>query len=680
VMTCESFKSKSAAERKTVAETHRLCFNCLGSHPIAKCQSIKTCSTCKSRHHSLLHDAYVPSKSSEVSALSATRSDDDRQAILLATARVSIADRHGHQHATRVLIDQGSEVSLISEALVQRLRLPRSRSSITISGIGGARTGPGRGKVTLNLTSQANGAKFTAVAFILPRLSLYQGTKARDIAAWPHVEGLQLADPRFMDADPIELLLGAEVCSLILQEGLRKGDPLAPVAQRTILGWILSGGCSGASTTTRSSFQCTADQDLATLVLRFWEQEKEAATPAALKPDDQLCEDIFVRTHKRTAEGRYMVRLPFTSPPTVLTETRKPAQRLLSAMERKSGLDPRFGELYRNFLQEYENLNHMELVQDSSNLNQGKCYLPHHGVLRESSATTKLRVVFNGSQRIRSGESLNSQLLIGPNLLPVLADVLMRWRWHRYALATDIEKMYRQILIFPEDREYQRILWRLDTSNTIREYRLNTVTYGLACAPYLAIRTLHQLADDEGSRFPLGAAALRRDCYVDDILTGANTKKDAIALQSELRQLCMAGGFPLRKWAANHEEILADIPPEHCLAKESHSWEHDSHTTLGLRWHPTEDAFAFVIQSRTITEYTKRRVLAETARLFDPLGWLTPIVIKAKILIQSAWLQRLDWDDALPPADAKHWQRLFDELPQLERLRINRWVSAARLR
>jgi len=269
VMTCESFKTKSAAERKTVAETHRLCFNCLGSHPIAKCQSMKTCSTCKSRHHSLLHDAYVPPKGNEVNALSAVRSDDDRQAILLAIARVSIADRHGHQHAIRVLIDQGSEVSLISEALVQRLRLPRSRSSVSISGIGGVRTGPGRRKVTLSLTSQVNGAQFTAVAFILPRLSLYQGTKAKDVTIWPHVEGLQLADPRFMDADPIELLLGAEVCSLILQEGLRKGDPQAPVAQSTILGWILSGGCSGASTTTRRSFQCTADHDLVTLVQRF---------------------------------------------------------------------------------------------------------------------------------------------------------------------------------------------------------------------------------------------------------------------------------------------------------------------------------------------------------------------------------------------------------------------------
>jgi len=76
--------------------------------------------------------------------------------------------------------------------------------------------------------------------------------------------------------------------------------------------------------------------------------------------------------------------------------------------------------------------------------------------------------------------------------------------------------MYRQILVHPENRNLQWILWRHNAAEEVREFRLKTVTYGLACAPFLAIRTLRQLADDEGSQFPLGAVALRRDTYVDD--------------------------------------------------------------------------------------------------------------------------------------------------------------------
>ncbi|KAG5310817.1 MOS1T transposase, partial [Pseudoatta argentina] len=190
------------------------------------------------------------------------------------------------------------------------------------------------------------------------------------------------------------------------------------------------------------------------------------------------------------------------------------AERLLTAIERRCGREVRFGLLYHAFLKEYEEMHHMEAVPRSSE-SQARCYLPHHGVLRELNSSTKLRVVFNGSQSTRSGKSLNSQLLVGANLLPSLADVLTRWR------VTDIEKMYRQILVAPEDRDYQRILWRHSLNDPVREYRLNMVTYGLSYAPFRAIRTLRQLVDDENARFPRGSAILRHDCYVDDIVTGA---------------------------------------------------------------------------------------------------------------------------------------------------------------
>ncbi|XP_071582222.1 uncharacterized protein [Temnothorax nylanderi] len=679
LMGCPDFKAKTASERKTVVETNKLCYNCLGNHLVVKCQSTRNCFTCNLRHHSMLHDAYVstPKPAAEVSALSAAGKTEDRKAILLATARVTIADRHGDPHEVRALIDQGSEVSIVSESLVQRLRLPRSRTRVSIFGIGGSHSGSTRGKVSLNVTSRTTGDSFTAVAFVLPRLSLYQGSTNKCSTTWPHLQGLPLADPRFTANDPVELLLGAEVCSTILEDGLRRGEPQTPIAQKTILGWILSGGCGATSLVGHlSSFQGTADRDLAELVRRFWEQESEPPASVTLTPEEEECEQHFVRTHERTPSGRYVVRLPFASPPKNLVETRKPAERLLTAMERRCARDPRFGELYHAFMREYEDLGHMEAVAPSDeNLPRGACYLPHHGVLKEASTTTKLRVVFNGSQRTSSGESLNDHLFAGANLLPALADVLLRWRRHRYVMITDIEKMYRQISVHPEDRDHQRILWRSAVDLLVRVLRLTTVTYGLKCSPWVAIRTLLQLAADERSRYPRGAIALEEDRYMDDVVTGEDTIDDAIAVQTELRELCTAGGFPLRKWAANSEDILVGIPREHRLQRALHVWENDTHSTLGLRWHPTDDEFSFAIRTRAITEFTKRRVLSETARLFDPLGWLTPVVIRAKIFIQSAWLKRLEWDSPLPSADAQLWARFLGELPLLEGLRVSRWLN-----
>lgn len=213
--------------------------------------------------------------------------------------------------------------------------------------------------------------------------------------------------------------------------------------------------------------------------------------------------------------------------------------------------------------------------------------------------------------------------------------------------------MYRQIIVHPEDRDFQRVLWRHDTISRVRKYKLTTVTYGLAYAPFLAIRTLHQLANDEGHRYPRAAITLRHDCYVDDVVSGADTLADAIATQNELCVLCTAGGFTLRKWVANCSDILDGIPSEYQIQQSSHEWEGDSHATLGLHWYPEMDSFAFAIKRSTLTLFTKRHVLAETARLFDPMGWLAPVVMRAKIQIQSAWLRALEWDDPLPTVDTK---------------------------
>ncbi|XP_039303368.1 uncharacterized protein LOC120357277 [Solenopsis invicta] len=192
-------------------------------------------------------------------------------------------------------------------------------------------------------------------------------------------------------------------------------------------------------------------------------------------------------------------------------------------MKRRLARDDRLSELYVGFMRTYEDLGHM--VRADAAPGGRTSYLPHHGVLREASSTTKLRVVFNGSTTTASGESLNRSLLVGPNLLPPLADVLLKWRRHRYVLATDVEKMFRQILVHSEDHNLQRILWRCSTRDEVAEFCLTTVTYGLACAPFLAMRTLRQLADDEAESYPLGSRALREDAYMDDVLTGAPTKK-----------------------------------------------------------------------------------------------------------------------------------------------------------
>ncbi|UYV76740.1 hypothetical protein LAZ67_14001924 [Cordylochernes scorpioides] len=131
---------------------------------------------------------------------------------------------------------------------------------------------------------------------------------------------------------------------------------------------------------------------------------------------------------------------------------------------------------------------------------KGRYYLPHHPVIKEKSCNTKLRVVFDASAKTDSGLSLNDASIPGPKIQQDLFHIILRFRIHPVAINADIAKMYRQIKISQEDSEFQRIVWRNDPHDKIKNYRLETVTYGTSCAPFLATRIIKQLALDEQNK------------------------------------------------------------------------------------------------------------------------------------------------------------------------------------
>ncbi|XP_049881949.1 uncharacterized protein LOC126377958 [Pectinophora gossypiella] len=192
-------------------------------------------------------------------------------------------------------------------------------------------------------------------------------------------------------------------------------------------------------------------------------------------------------------------------------------------------------------------MGHMETVKDSVNTDIPPYYIPHHFVLRQKAVTTQLRVVFDASCKTTSGRSLNDNLLTGQKLQQDISEVLLKYRLHKIVFTADIKMMYRFINICKEHRDFQRILWRFSPLDPVQEYRLCTVTFGVASAPFLALRTLRQLAIDEANAFPLASQVLLNDVFVDDVVTGSDNLDDALALQRQLTSICKAGTFELRK-------------------------------------------------------------------------------------------------------------------------------------
>ncbi|XP_014213846.1 uncharacterized protein LOC106643281 [Copidosoma floridanum] len=394
-------------------------------------------------------------------------------------------------------------------------------------------------------------------------------------------------------------------------------------------------------------------RELAALLQRFWELE-EVSQVSRRAPEDIECERIFL-DHHRISDGRYVVRLPLKSDSArLLGNSLQSATAALYSLHRRLQRIPAMGAEYVQFMAEYIDLGHMRPLPDDLRMASPRPvhYIQHYGISQSSDKGRRLRVVFNASKPTSSGYSLNDVLFAGPRLQTVLPSVLLRWRWHRIAVCNDVRMMFRQIWIDKRDVDLQRILWSPDPNQLPTHYQLLTVTYGASCSPYLSLRTVQQLCEDEGHRWPKAVPVVMNDRYVDDILSGANDIATARHIRDQLIELLQAGGFPLRKWVANVPELLDDLADDVRLRS---TW-----CQLG---------------AEGLHQTTKKTMLAALAGLFDPCGWLAPIVLNAKLLLQDLWRANLDWDESAPSSMIQRWIAFTVELQAISGLSLPRWIG-----
>ncbi|XP_046141661.1 uncharacterized protein LOC123987780 [Osmia bicornis bicornis] len=587
--------------------------------------------------------------------------------VLLATAQLMLVGPHGVQTRVRALLDQGSQSSFVSESVANLLGLQKRRVDVPLVGLGAKSAGTAHQATSFKIISLIDPLfQVETNALILSKLTSQLPARCPMELDLGMFAGLSLADPQFHITGSVDVILGADVYGQLLRSGLRSFPPSSLVAQETVLGWIVSGpvltvGSRRAvdrGTAPLHALHCAREEDIDESLQRFWTLEELPTVTASLRPLDEACEKLFRDSHVRNSDGRFIVRLPLKSePPAVGPETRRMALGSLMHMYRRFARDPRIASAYREFMAVYEKLGHMERVPASELDNPRAWYLPHHAVVQSTPSNWKIRVVFDASRKTREGQCLNDFLLAGPALQRDLSLILLNWRRYRFVFTADVVKMFRQIRVSRGDQDFQRIVWAPSSSETPVEYRLTTVTYGTACAPYLAIRTLLQLAEEERSHFPLGARCLESNTYVDDTFAGADELAVAVNIRQELIALLRSAGVELDKWAANHPDLLP-FNMRQSGSDDSKSISFDeSVKTLGVQWNPGQDEFRFTtLDFKSLSgAVTKRSVLSSIARLFDPLGWLAPITIAAKILMQDLWILKCEWDSALPVEVRDRW-------------------------
>ncbi|XP_017461361.1 PREDICTED: uncharacterized protein LOC108354690 [Rhagoletis zephyria] len=379
---------------------------------------------------------------------------------------------------------------------------------------------------SLVLVSSDFTTKVTAQAIVLPQLTKilprFQPTREQR-GEWSPI---QLADPICHSPSQIDLVIGSDLTPQIMLEGIEHISKNL-LAQKTIFGWILSGQMPNKVVSFSTQVEQNSNQLLESQLRKFWEVE-EVPTPNLTNPEDKLCEELYLSTTSRTPEGPYIVRLPFKqSFPNEITlgQSRTTALQQFFGMgrslQKKGDLKP----LYDNVLGEYRTLNHMEETTSYEKSSEGKYYSFYLPTTRLSNPRKEPpRYV---SYLMHHGDQVPDSLLMmfsptGPTLQPDLMLLILKGHTYQFVFNGDVEKMYRQILLHKDHQNYQRIVFRSSPSSPIRDYRLRTVKFGVNCAPFLAIRTLHQLSDDVKITYPLAVPILKTETtYFQEVMTSS---------------------------------------------------------------------------------------------------------------------------------------------------------------
>lgn len=435
IYNCKTFLQMQNDKKLYTVNKLGLCINCLFSHNGKPCNSAKRCRKCSNQHNTLIHDALLENQSPNLMVKAVPQrenvastshvSQDDYSEILLATALLKVLGADGTYHTMRALVDQGSQISIITEHAAQTLGIKRTKCKGVIYGVC-QRENSSKGKLNISCLSIHNDYKFEVEVIIMNNLIKSLPNKTFTKPSWSLLKNINLADPDFNISRPVDLLLGADVYSNIILHGIIKGDEATePIAQQTHLGWLL---CGNART-----FQCNVIINNIEDLQQFWEIE-EITEDGEMSSEEIQCVQYFEETTKRNEDGRYEVRLPMKQD--FEKELGKSKPRALAQffnLEKKLNKHENLAEMYKQFMNEYLQLNHMRATDSNSNMKL-ECYLPHHGVSHDESSTTKYRVVFNASDRTSTGRSLNDLMYKGPNLQQDLQGLLLKWRQYRYAI------------------------------------------------------------------------------------------------------------------------------------------------------------------------------------------------------------------------------------------------------
>jgi len=701
---CPKFLEVKPEERSSFIRKKRLCPRCLRG----KCGKTCTfkCRTCNGRHNTLIHLENPPKSAKQTTSNNNGESTllnsnslkimnenslimkflpdgwvgsvaTDNLNALLATACVNITNAIKTNTSARALLDSASQLNFVTIDFARKINARPSRSYQSFNSVNQI-TSSSNLEISVSLKSRFSNFKIDIQCVIVDEIIDQIPNEYFSTDNWDFPKHLSMADPQFNIPSTVDLLLGASVFWKILKPNFCTIGSGLPKLFATHLGWLVAGDVNlEASENSNPNYIFLLSEKkfdtLTETIEKLWIINDSENSDWTL--EELECEKHYLENTFRNEKGEFVVSNPFKISPLELGNTRFQALKRFYALERKMAKNLDFKTMYVAYMRDLIVQNHMRVVVD--NPGEFQVFIPHHAIIKESSTSTPVRPVFDASMPTNSGLSLNDCLMKGPTIQSDLVSIMLRSRVHLIVFSADIKQMHRRVKINESDYCYQRIFWRENPTDELKIYELTTVIFGLTSAPFLATRCLKRLADDQGEEFPAAKGALLNDFYIDDVFTGADSIEEALNIKNQLTEILQGAGFELTKWCSSSLELLNGIPAEK-LEKSFPLYNGKEFVvkTLGLIWLPHEDCYRVWVNLKKLATYTKRGILSLVASVFDPLGFLSPVTIIAKLIMQSLWIKpsksALDWDSEVSEEIKQRWLDFSTQLPSLNNLYIQR--------
>ena len=374
----------------------------------------------------------------------------------------------------------------------------------------------------------------------------------------------------------------------------------------------------------------------------LWKQEQIGIQPVEENVDHTKAWDLFLESISRdSVTGQYTVRLPYNEKKHLISDNIPKAAARTYRQQELMLKNKAYGEAVVGAKNDMATNDYIEKVDMSQPVGEVVYYMPFRGIIKTSSDTTKCRLVMDASSKpSRTHVSLNQALYQGPNLIIELSFLLLRFMLGMFATIADIEKAFLRIIIAPCDRDALRFFWFVDPwdpGSQLITYRFKAVMFGSAASPFQLAAVLTVLIRDECNNRQV-QQALQNRIYVDDVTFSHNLQSTMLDFFLVATETLQKGTFNLRQWASNSPQLM-EKARERGVANNSRIVK-----VLGMVWDINEDTLGYNTEVSWDNLFTKRSALRFCNQIFDPLGWLSPILIRLRLFIQKLWQEQLPWD------------------------------------